>query len=103
MAEFALPPELFNLQGHSGLMHQAEPGRFFDNQPLPPGQSQLSFSFELDARQFDGELRICNPGSSLDGKLLISLDDFEQVIPTDPVNLRKSVDKKAMLEALQKT
>ena len=67
VAEFALPPELFNLQGHSGLMHQAEPGRFFDNQPLPPGQSQLSFSFELDARQFDGDYvhQVINPTERL--------------------------------------
>ena len=55
VTEFALPPELFNLQGHSGLVHQTEPGRFFYNQPLPPGPSQLSFSFELDARQFDDD------------------------------------------------
>jgi len=52
VTEFALPPELFNLQGHSGLMQQVEPGRFFDNQPLPPGTSQLSFSFNLDASEF---------------------------------------------------
>ena len=52
VTEFALPSELFNLQGHSGLIHQTEPGRFFDNQPLPPGRSQLSFSFNLDPREF---------------------------------------------------
>ena len=55
VTEVALPLELFNLQGHSGLIHQPEPGRFFYNQPLPPGPSQLSFSFELNARQFDGD------------------------------------------------
>lgn len=52
VTEFRLPPNLFNLQGHSGLMHQAGSGRFFDNQPLPPGSSQLSFSFNLDIREF---------------------------------------------------
>ena len=54
VTEFALPSELFNLQGHSGLMHQVEPGHFFDNQPLPPGRSQLSFSFNLNASEFSG-------------------------------------------------
>ena len=52
VTEFALPQELFNLQSHSGLMHQTEPGHFYDNQPLPPGRSQLSFSFNLDPREF---------------------------------------------------
>ena len=51
VTEFALSPNIFNLQGHSGLINQAEPGRFFDNQPLPPGRSQLSFSFNLDTRE----------------------------------------------------
>ena len=55
VTEFALPPGLFDLQSHSGLMHQVGPDRFFDNQPLPPGPSQLSFSFNLDAREFDGD------------------------------------------------
>ena len=53
VTELILPPNTSDLQGHSGLIHQAEPGRFFDNQPLPPGRSQLSFSFNLDARDLD--------------------------------------------------
>ena len=52
VTELALPTGLFNLQSHSGLLHQAGEGRFFDNQPLPPGRSQRSFSFHLDARNF---------------------------------------------------
>ena len=52
VTELALPTGLFNLQSHSGLLHQAGEGRFFDNQPLPPGRSQRSFSFNLDARNF---------------------------------------------------
>ena len=52
VTELALPTGLFNLQSHSGLLHQAEEGRFFDNQPLPPGRSQRSFSFNLDAHNF---------------------------------------------------
>ena len=52
VTELALPMGLFNLQSHSGLLHQAGEGRFFDNQPLPPGRSQRSFSFNLDTRNF---------------------------------------------------
>lgn len=52
VTELALPKGLFNLQSHSGLLHQAGEGRFFDNQPLPPGRSQRSFSFDLDVRNF---------------------------------------------------
>ena len=52
VTELALPTGIFNLQSHSGLLHQAGEGRFFDNQPLPPGRSQRSFSFNLDARNF---------------------------------------------------
>ena len=50
VTELALPTGIFNLQSHSGLLHQAGEGRFFDNQPLPPGRSQRSFSFNLDVR-----------------------------------------------------
>ena len=52
VTELVLPMGIFNLQSHSGLLHQAGEGRFFDNQPLPPGRSQRSFSFNLDARKF---------------------------------------------------
>ncbi|MYF93513.1 MAG: hypothetical protein F4049_10305 [Gemmatimonadetes bacterium] len=52
VTELVLPMGIFNLQSHSGLLHQAGEGRFFDNQPLPPGRSQRSLSFNLDARNF---------------------------------------------------
>ena len=52
VTELVLPTGIFNLQSHSGLLHQAGEGRFFDNQPLPPGRSQRSFSFNLDAGNF---------------------------------------------------
>lgn len=52
VTELALPKGIFNLQSHSGLLHQAGEGRFFDNQPLPPGRSQRSFSFSIDVRKF---------------------------------------------------
>ena len=53
VTEFALPPNLFNLRGQSGLIQQAGPGQFFDNQALPPGSSQLSISFNLNPRDLD--------------------------------------------------
>jgi hypothetical protein len=53
VTEFRLPPCTFNLESHSGHMHQTEGTRFFDNQPLLPGYSQLSFSFNLDPEQLE--------------------------------------------------
>jgi len=53
VTEFQLPTGVFNLQSHSGHMHQADDTTFFDNQPLLPGYSQLSFSFNLDPEQLE--------------------------------------------------
>lgn len=53
VTEFALPTDLFNLRDQDGGLAQANPGQFFDNRPLPPGTSQVGFSFELDPRQLD--------------------------------------------------
>ncbi len=53
VTEFRLPSGIFNLQSHSGLMHQASATSFFDNQPLLPGYSQLSFSFNIDPEQLE--------------------------------------------------
>ena len=53
VTEFSLPPGLFNLQSHSGQMHQANANSFFDNQPLLPGYSQLSFSFNIEPEQLE--------------------------------------------------
>jgi len=50
VAEFALPAGLFNL---SGSLSTAGGGRFFDNQPLPPGLTQISFTFQLDPGDLD--------------------------------------------------
>ncbi len=46
--EFALPSGVFNL---TGSFNQASETRFFDNRPLPPGISQITFTFELDLQQ----------------------------------------------------
>jgi len=53
VTEFALPTDLFNLHDQDGGLAQANPGQFFDNRPLPPGTSQIGFSFDLDPRQLD--------------------------------------------------
>ncbi len=53
VTEFRLPHGVFDLQSHSSHIRQTEDTRFFDNQPLLPGYSQLSFSFNLDPEQLD--------------------------------------------------
>ena len=50
VAEFALPAGLFNLSGSLGA---AGDDRFFDNRPLPPGLTQISFTFQLDPGDLD--------------------------------------------------
>lgn len=54
VAEFRLPEGVFNLQAFSGNLTQAGPGRFFDDRPLPPGDSQIAFSYFLDTEALDG-------------------------------------------------
>ena len=54
VSEFRLPAGAFNIQSHSGHIHQADETTFFDNQPLLPGHSQLSFSFDLNTDLLDG-------------------------------------------------
>ncbi len=53
VTEFALPTDLFNLRNQDGGLAPANPGQFFDNRPLPPGISQIGFSFDLDPRRLD--------------------------------------------------
>ena len=48
--EFALPPGGFNL---SGNLNQVSATRFFDNRPLPPGISQVTFTLALDLHQLE--------------------------------------------------
>ena len=45
VAEFELPTGVFNLTGN---LRQVESGLFVDNQPLPPGRTQLSFTYLLN-------------------------------------------------------
>ena len=47
VTEFRLPPGVFNLTGN---LSQVGSGLFFDNQPLPPGRTQLSFTYEVNTR-----------------------------------------------------
>ncbi len=51
VSEFRLPAGALDVQSHSGRMQQADETTFFDNQPLLPGHSQLSFSFIIDPEQ----------------------------------------------------
>ena len=50
VTEFALPEDVFNL---TGTVAAAGDGRYFDNRPLPPGSSQVSFNFQLDPGSLD--------------------------------------------------
>lgn len=69
VSQFNLPPGAFDVQSHSGRMIQVDDTTFFDNQPLLPGHSQLSFSFVLD------------PNQLADGYW------HESVYPTEQINL----------------
>lgn len=57
VTEFALPDGAFNLQSFSGHVDQATDTQAFDTQPLPPGSTQIAFSFQIDPAQLDGEYR----------------------------------------------
>ena len=51
VTEFALPAGVFELAGN---LNPAGENRFFDNRPLPPGLSQITFNFRLDPQRLDG-------------------------------------------------
>ncbi|MEE2626848.1 MAG: hypothetical protein VX670_00030 [Candidatus Latescibacterota bacterium] len=69
VSQFSLPLGALDVQSHSGRMIQVNDTTFFDNQPLLPGHSQLSFSFVLD------------PNRLTDGYW------HESVYPTERINL----------------
>jgi len=54
VSKFLLDKNLFDLQNYSGHFHQTNESTFFDSQPLPPGVTQLSFSFNLDPSELGG-------------------------------------------------
>ncbi|MEE3235254.1 MAG: hypothetical protein VX294_13890 [Candidatus Latescibacterota bacterium] len=54
VSKFLLDESLFDLQNYSGHFHQTNETTFFDSQPLPPGETQLSFSFNLDPSKLSG-------------------------------------------------
>lgn len=51
VSRFVLPDGLFGLQSHNGDLVDAGDGVFYDTQPLVPGQTQVTFSYTLDARE----------------------------------------------------
>ena len=53
VSKFVLDENLFDLQNFSGHFHQTNENTFFDSQPLPPGETQLSFSFKLNANKLN--------------------------------------------------
>jgi hypothetical protein len=51
---FIVPQGASGFQSTSGTLAEAGPGRLFDSQPLPPGLTQLSFTYELDPQELPG-------------------------------------------------
>ena len=69
VTQVALPSEgVFRLQGRTGKLNSSADGRVFDNQPLPPGSTQIAISYNLDPHQFsDGYVHsIIYPTASLE-------------------------------------
>ena len=53
--EFVLPEGAFNLQNFSGTFSQQGPDRFFDDRPLPPGDTQVAFSYFVNPERLSGD------------------------------------------------
>lgn len=53
VARFVLPPGVAGLQSHSGRLIQTGGPVFHDTQPLLPGTTQITFTFNLDEQQLD--------------------------------------------------
>ena len=54
VAEISLPTAgIFGLKSHTGKLNTSPEGRFFDNQPLPPGSTHIALSYNLDPLQFN--------------------------------------------------
>ncbi len=68
VTEFSLPAGIFNLQSFSGNLIQMGDTQAFDTQPLPPGITQIAFSFQVDPAQLDGEYlhRVVYPTAALE-------------------------------------
>lgn len=68
VTEFSLPPGAFDLQSFAGSLTQVSDIQAFDTQPLPPGNTQIAFSFQVDLAQLDGEYlhRVLYPTAALE-------------------------------------
>jgi len=68
VTEFSLPSGAFSLQSFSGDLIQPSETLAFDSQPLPPGSTQIAFSFQVDPAQLDGEYlhRVVYPTAALE-------------------------------------
>lgn len=54
---FAVPAGAIGFEGHTGQLVRTDPSRVYDSRPVPPGESQVAFTFQLDGTEFDGEYR----------------------------------------------
>ncbi len=66
--EFVVPEQLSGLVAHTGELIRLSPTRLFDTQSLPPGSSQVAFTFQVHADAFDGTYvhEILYPTQNLD-------------------------------------
>ena len=52
--EFVVPAKLSALTAHTGELVRFSATRVFDSQPVPPGPSQIAFTFQIRPDAFDG-------------------------------------------------
>jgi hypothetical protein len=66
--EFQIPEAMTGLVAHTGELIRLSATRLFDTQSLPPGSSQVAFTFQVPAESFDGSYvhEILYPTQSLD-------------------------------------
>ncbi len=66
--EFQIPEAMTGLVAHTGELIRLSATRLFDTQSLPPGASQVAFTFQVPAESFDGSYvhEILYPTQSLD-------------------------------------
>ncbi|MFA6108381.1 MAG: hypothetical protein WDA75_06390 [Candidatus Latescibacterota bacterium] len=58
VTEFVLPPGARELRSHAGALVAGEGNRIYDRQPLPPGLTEIAFTYTLDLDEAGPEYRL---------------------------------------------
>lgn len=58
VTEFVLPPGARELHSHAGALVAGEGNRVYDRQPLPPGLTEIAFTYTLDLDEAGPEYRL---------------------------------------------